>query len=506
MIASIAKGWVPSLAVAMVVVATAGPVVAQSNARKNAEKVLRQGVTAQGKRDHKSAVSLLSRAVNSGALAREQLAIALYRRAISYRAQKQPARAISDLNSALFFKDDLPVKERADAIELRLKSYRDAGLKAPALATATPRAASSASIQAPGGPVQSGPRIVNAVPPRAKAPIRRVEPRQSLSSLAPTTPILGPSQMTAAPVAPPPSSSSPSIPTFSTQTKSGVVPFQATTTRTMIPTSVASVRSRPSNVPNTTWSTATRSAAPGASSVAAQPGSTGSFSAAAKPAPQFTPPRTTAPTAWRSPSVAPSAGEGPTQLGSTGLTGAKPAEAPKPTAAARARTDTTSGSASAAPVAGGAAVGAGMGEFFSSLFGQSQASSGSAAQTRRSVAGVGSADTKPEAMERVAAVSLPATSTPPAEPLKMRAKGFDIEIAALHDRYRAEAVAKQIMVQYSSDFFWNQRRTRVEKRPGPEGTILYAVRLGLYDEESVARSFCKKLEAGGFDCELVVRR
>ena len=36
-------------------------------------------------------------------------------------------------------------RDRADAIELRLKAYRDAGLQAPALATATPRAPSSAA-------------------------------------------------------------------------------------------------------------------------------------------------------------------------------------------------------------------------------------------------------------------------------------------------------------------------------------------------------------------------
>jgi len=108
--------------------------------------------------------------------------------------------------------------------------------------------------------------------------------------------------------------------------------------------------------------------------------------------------------------------------------------------------------------------------------------------------------------ERVAAVSVPAAPEPVAEPREARADGYDIEVVALHDRYRAEAVAKQIMVQYSSDFFWTPRKTRIEERPGPDGATLYSVRLGRYDDEASARAFCEKLEASGFNCDLVARR
>ena len=147
-----------------------------------------------------------------------------------------------------------------------------------------------------------------------------------------------------------------------------------------------------------------------------------------------------------------------------------------------------------------------MGGFLSSLFGQSTASEQDVPRTTSSVPQSAATTARETAGERVAVVSPPATAMPAARPVEKPAKGFDIEITALHDRYRAEAIAKQIMVQYSSDFYWSSRKTRVEERPGPDGATLYAVRLGHYDDESSARSFCKKLEAGGFDCELVVRR
>jgi cell division septation protein DedD len=163
-------------------------------------------------------------------------------------------------------------------------------------------------------------------------------------------------------------------------------------------------------------------------------------------------------------------------------------------------------SASSGASAGAVAAGTGVGGFLSSLFGQSTANDQDVPRTTSSVSQPDATAARGTAGERVAVVSPPATPKPAPEPVEQRAKGFDIEIAALHDRYRAEAVAKQIMVQYSSDFYWSSRKTRVEERAGPDGATLYAVRLGQYDDESSARSFCKKLEAGGFDCELVVRR
>lgn len=107
---------------------------------------------------------------------------------------------------------------------------------------------------------------------------------------------------------------------------------------------------------------------------------------------------------------------------------------------------------------------------------------------------------------QVAAVSVPSRPEPAAKPRAPRASGYDIELAALSDRFRAEAIAKQVMVQYSSDFYWSSHKTRIDERAGPEGSTIYAVRLGLYRDEASARAFCGKLEADGFDCDLVARR
>jgi hypothetical protein len=523
MLSSIARGLFVALAVVVALGADIAPASAQSTARKNAEEALRQGISAQSKRDHNAAVALLSQAVNSGALARSELGLALYHRAVSYRAQKQPALAISDLNSALFFKDALPSKERAEAIELRLKSYRDAGLQAPALATSTPRAPSSASIQAPGGPVASGPRIVNTAPPRVEAPVRRVEPRQSLSDLPPTAPILGSSQTSVAAVAPPAQTSS-RIPAFSTQTTRGSPPPTTMTTRTTIPTTVASVRSRPSNVPEASWSTATSRGAPTSTSAAVPTQVTASsFATTAQPAPVFTPPRTSAPTDWRNPDVARSATSeakrpetpAPSQWSSpappvsaSSSLAQRPVETTSSTFAATSSATATTAATSAA-AAGTATTGSsGVGSFFSSLFGQPAAQQADVPPTTSSVSQSPSPAVERESPqeERVAAVSVPAAPEPVAEPREARADGYDIEVVALHDRYRAEAVAKQIMVQYSSDFFWTPRKTRIEERPGPDGATLYSVRLGRYDDEASARAFCEKLEASGFNCDLVARR
>jgi cell division septation protein DedD len=113
-----------------------------------------------------------------------------------------------------------------------------------------------------------------------------------------------------------------------------------------------------------------------------------------------------------------------------------------------------------------------------------------------------------KATPQVAAAPVPRAPEPEpaAGPRTPRSSGYEIELAALSDRFRAEAIAKQVMVQYSSDFFWSSRKTRLDERPGPEGSTIYGVRLGVYGDEASARDFCGKLEAGGFDCQIVARR
>ena len=510
MLSSIFKGLF-GLAVVVALVGSLGqPADAQVDARRKAEDALRSGIQAQSRRDHGAALQFFSQAINSSALGRSELAVALYRRAISYRSQKQPARAISDINSALFFKDALPSNDRANAIEVRLQAYRDAGLSAPALTTSTPRAPSSAALQAPSGPPRTGPRIINTAPPRVSGPVHRVAPRQSLSDLPPTAPILGGSSSGSEVAARPPQPVAPQISAFSTETRRGAPPpssVPAFTTRAApAPSSVASVSSRAAVTPRGSWSTETSArpvrgpaqVAATTSSAAAQAGSLGTYGASSRAAvaPSVAAPQATAPTAWRGspPAVRQPLAETPT---------VRPVAPPREVARASAPAETVTG-------------GQGIGGFFSNLFGQSQTRDAIVPETTSAVSRrepPPRAEPAPRvepARERVAVVVPPAApqAAPQAvvEPRTPRAKGFDIELAALSDRFRAEAIAKQVMVQYSSDFFWSPRKTRVDERAGPEGSTIYAVRLGLYGDEASARGFCGKLEADGFDCNIVARR
>jgi hypothetical protein len=484
---------------AIVVALLAGlgqPADAQVDARRKAEEALRSGIQAQGRRDHRSALQFFSQAINSSALGRSELAVALYRRAISYRGQKQPARAISDINSALFFKDALPSKDRANAIEVRLQAYRDAGLKAPALATSTPRAPSSAALQAPSGPVRSGPRIINTAPRRVSGPVRRVAPRQSRSDLPPTAPILG-GTTSGSPVAVrPPQPAAPQISAFSTETRRGAPQPSSvptfTTRAAPAPSSVASVRSRPAVTPRGSWSTETSSrpsrVTTTTTSAAAQAGTLGTYATRSGGAvtSSVAAPQVAAPTAWRgsTPTVRQPAVETPS---------ARSVSRPREVASASAPARTSSN-------------GQGIGGFFSNLFGQSQSRDAIVPETTSSVPRREPTPRVQPSRERVAAVVPPAAPQAAAKPRAPRAKGFDIELAALSDRFRAEAIAQQVMVQYSSDFYWSSRKTRIDERAGPEGNTIYAVRLGLYGDEASARDFCGKLEADGFDCNIVVRR
>ncbi|MBU2531242.1 MAG: hypothetical protein KKB37_00770, partial [Alphaproteobacteria bacterium] len=164
------------------------PAVAQtSEAQKKSEAALRAGIEAQKARRHDAAIELFSRAIAGGALERKQLTFALYRRAISRRAQKQPAQAISDLNSALFFTGDLSASDRASAIEERARAFRDAGLEPTTVLTGAAQLATPAAATADEKPK---PRIVTEAPPRVQEPVRVAAPQSSPGGLAENEPIL----------------------------------------------------------------------------------------------------------------------------------------------------------------------------------------------------------------------------------------------------------------------------------------------------------------------------
>lgn len=173
-----------------------------SAAQKVAEEALRKGLDAQKARRHAQAISHFSQAINAGGLQRKQLTYALYRRGISHRAQKKPAQALSDINSALFFKGDLSSEDRAGALAERDRAYKDAGLKPTTVATA------SAAPAASGG--NASPTAASLSRKAAKTP-EAVVPRRTATTFSPTTPILGGSNapVRTKPTAPPASSVAP---------------------------------------------------------------------------------------------------------------------------------------------------------------------------------------------------------------------------------------------------------------------------------------------------------
>ena len=453
-----------------------GAAWAQSaTAKKSAQEVLQAGLAAQKARNHAAAVSYFSRAINMGGLARKQMTYALYRRAISSRAQKQSAQAISDLNSALFFKGDLSSRDRADAIEERMKAFKDAGLAPTSVPTASSASQWGATASAP-KPVYQTPkrRVISTAPRRVLEPIRVVRPTRLSSALPAGSPILAPAtpepkaravagreisafqtRVAAAPVRPKPqpAQSSSFLSFLTPKVERGVgVPKQPRNRQ----------RSQKPLVPTASWQVATKS----------------------------------------KPVVVPK-----TPVTQNKVQPVKPVvrvasvAAPKPAS-----------EPSATP---------GFGQFFSDIFGSGAAESSSAtgsvkpspppvrtaappaarSQSRPVVAPV--AVSKPVQI----AAARPAAETPSAAPLTRSAgRGkFEIEVAKLRSKYRADALAQQLVVQYASSSFWGTKQTaRVQEKAGSGDTgALYSVRYGVYDDKDDLSSACEQFKADGLDCEVV---
>jgi len=96
--------------------------------RAEAERALEIGVQAFDAGKSSDAVKALSKAIQTGGLAPQQMAKALYRRGVAYRKLNQTAPAIADLTSALWLKGGLSETERVDALNNRALAYREAGL------------------------------------------------------------------------------------------------------------------------------------------------------------------------------------------------------------------------------------------------------------------------------------------------------------------------------------------------------------------------------------------
>ena len=93
-----------------------------------AEKEIEAGIASLQARKNDIAVQRFTAALSAGSLPGALMAKALYHRGVAFRRWGKPVQAISDLTSALWFKNGLGASDRADALAMRAAAYRDAGL------------------------------------------------------------------------------------------------------------------------------------------------------------------------------------------------------------------------------------------------------------------------------------------------------------------------------------------------------------------------------------------
>lgn len=206
----------------------------------------------------------------------------------------------------------------------------------------------------------------------------------------------------------------------------------------------------------------------------------------------------------RSPS-APTARSAPTSQPQTWAVATKPAAAAQAAPAATAvRTAQQSAWSSpevvranappASQAPAGDALAKGVSSFFSSLLGGGQP----AAEAGRPVV--------TSSVRREAVVAEP-PSAAGAGSVAAGAIVYDIGVATVRDKGRAEALAKRLMRQYGSSASWDGKQARVETFPSKDGRgPLYSVRLGSYTDRGAMASQCEKLIADGHECQVIRRR
>ncbi|HFB2048196.1 MAG TPA: hypothetical protein TECP_00548 [Hyphomicrobiaceae bacterium MAG_BT-2024] len=95
---------------------------------KGVQQLLSSGYASLNAQAPEDAIMAFSRALNSGELSIDQTARMLFYRAKAFLLLKQPADAISDLNSALWLKDALPKTYREKAFKARDAAYSALGI------------------------------------------------------------------------------------------------------------------------------------------------------------------------------------------------------------------------------------------------------------------------------------------------------------------------------------------------------------------------------------------
>lgn len=149
------------------------------------------------------AIEQLTAALANGGLPPNKMAQAYYFRGLTYKKQKKPAQALSDLNVAVWVKGGLNDAERATALDARNQVYREAGLgdQAPPVANAvapSPPAASAAPAPAAVAAAPPPPAPAAAVAAPAERPVWQAE-----ANSTPPPPMPLPAEATAPPPAKP---------------------------------------------------------------------------------------------------------------------------------------------------------------------------------------------------------------------------------------------------------------------------------------------------------------
>jgi hypothetical protein len=454
------------------------PPAAEGAAKKDpnvAIKALDAGSKAYSSGKLDAAVDSLTTALANGGLPPPKMAQAYYYRGLTYKKQKKPAQALSDLTVAVWVKGGLNDADRAAAMDARNQVYREAGLgdQAPPVANAVaPSAPQSAPASAP----------ATAAAPAPAAPV----------AAAPPPPATGPAP---GPVASPPPSPAPAMDVAATPP----------------PPSAPPAASTPAERP--VWQAEANSAPPPtmplpADAPAAQPASPAPVVAAA-------PPPTSAAQvndAYQPPPPAPAAV----------ASAAEPAPAQQ-----------SSGSDMMAPLA---SAGSSISGFFSNMFGQGsgqQASAPPPQTTGSTESGYGwvPADTgaRPQGPTAQVSASEPqrapgweaaavqpraahvggTTAEAPAPVVQhataARSAGgkYRLQLASVRSREEADRLVQTVMSQHAAQLGGAEAEVD-ETVIGNMGTF-YRVRVGPYANANEPKKLCTTLRPQGFDCQVVTQ-
>ncbi|MDO9383172.1 MAG: SPOR domain-containing protein [Hyphomicrobiaceae bacterium] len=442
-------------------------------------KALDTGTKSYNSGKFEPAIQSLTAALANGGLPPPKMAQAYYYRGMSYKKQKKPAQALSDLTVAVWVNGGLSEADRAAAMDARNEVYREAGLgdQAPPIANAvgTPSPAATAAA------------------PAAAAP-----------AATPAAP--SPAPVAAAPVAPPPAppASTPPPAPFATEVTAAKAPPAAApaTPPAERPVWQADANAAPPPPMPMPATGAPAAVAPEHPAVAAS-GKSDAYVPPSSPAPVAT--------------LSPAPGSGPAMTPVSGLTESSDPATAQPQ---------SQSSDMLAPIAN---AGSSISGFFSNMFGQSSGDQQVAAtgSTGGAVDGPGWVKANPSTPEgpvaqvsasepqrapgyEVAAAS-PQHRAPAAEaaaPKMMAANSsaggkYRLQLASVRSREEADRLVQNLMSAHASQLGGAEAQID-EAVIGNMGTF-YRVRLGPYANANEPKKLCTTLKPQGYDCQVVTQ-